>query len=111
MVAVPKNRPRTKSFLRAWRVHRGLSQEAAASRLDLDRTTLSKIENGKVPYNQVLLEMAAEAYGCEPADLIMRDPKSEVWSLLETVRKLPPDQQNQISGMIKGFLAASKTAA
>lgn len=111
MPAVPKPRPKYLTFLRHWRQHRDLTQEAAASRIGIDRTTLSKIERAEVPYDQALLERAADAYSCEPADLLMRDPKSPIWSLLDTVRSLPESQQKQIAGMIKGFLDSTREVA
>jgi transcriptional regulator with XRE-family HTH domain len=77
----------------------------------MDRSNLSKIERGKVPYDQALLEAAAEAYQCEPADLIMRDPKSPIWSLMDTIRKLPENKQREVVGMLRGFLGASDEAA
>lgn len=111
MPGVPKPRPKYVTFLRHWRKHRNLTQEAAASRIGIDRTTLGKIERARVPYDQALLECAADAYSCEPADLLMRDPKSPIWTLLDTVRKLPSDQQKQIAGIIKGFIESTKEAA
>lgn len=111
MAPVPKARPKGRTFLRAWRVHRGLTQEQAAARVDRDRTTLSKIERGKVPYDQALLEGLAEAYRCEPADLIMRDPKSPIWSILDALRELTPEQQDQIAQIVSTFNKAGSRAA
>lgn len=111
MPPIPKPRPRYRTFLRHWREFKNLTQEAAGDRIGIDRTTLSKIERGLVPYDQALLERAADAYGCEPADLIMRDPKSPIWSLLDIVRNLPEAQQKQVAGIIKGYLDGSEEAA
>lgn len=111
MPAVPKPRPKYVTFLRHWRKHRDLTQEVAASRIGIDRTTLSKIERAEVPYDQALLERAADAYSCDPADLLMRDPKSPIWTLLDTVRSLPENQQKQIAGIIKGYIESIKDAA
>lgn len=111
MAPIAKPRPKHKTFLRAWRKYRDLTQEAAASRIGLDRTTLSRIERGLVPYDQALLERAADAYSCEPADLIMRDPKSPIWGLLDVVRKMPEGRQKQIAGIIKGFIEGSEEEA
>lgn len=76
MAPVPKPKPtnRLPHFLRQWRDHKGLSQEEAAERAEIDRTTLSKIERGLVPYNQDLLERLALAYGCDASDLISVNP-------------------------------------
>ncbi len=93
-------------FLQQWRQHRGLSQEQAALRLDISRTQLSKIENMRSPYSQGLLEAAAEAYGCTVADLLIRDPTipDAPWSIYETLKKAPEDQQRQIHAVIETLL-------
>ena len=99
-------RPLRRHFLQQWREFRGLSQEQAAARLDISRTQLSKIENMKSPYSQGLLEAAAEAYGCEPADLLVRDPTraDAPWSILDSLQKAPPAQQQQIQAVIETLL-------
>ena len=67
----PKRGP---TFLRAWRKYRKLTQEAVAERVGVDRTTIGRIENGELPYNQDFLEKVALIYGCEPEDLLAIDP-------------------------------------
>lgn len=75
MPPVPKpKRERRRHFLKEWRVYRGYKQELAAEMAGMTRENLSKIERGLVPYTQDTLETLAEAYMCEPQDLIMRDP-------------------------------------
>lgn len=60
--------------------------------------TLSRIENGKSPYNQRQLEAIAEAIGCQPADLIMRDPSSKdaSWALSMEIAALPDEKRKAI---------------
>lgn len=65
---------RGRTFLREWREFRGLTQQEATERLEIEQPTLSKIERGLTPYNQDLLERAALAYGCDPSDLLNIDP-------------------------------------
>jgi transcriptional regulator with XRE-family HTH domain len=60
--------------LRQWRIFRELTQDVAADRVGVDRSTLAKIELGQVPYNQDILERLAFAYGCEVSDLLTMDP-------------------------------------
>lgn len=107
MAPVPKPRPKHLTFLKQWRKHRNLTQEKAADRIGIDRTTLGRIERGLVPYNQIFLEQAADAYRCEPADLLMRDPKNPIWTLMDTVRGLSPVQQKQVAGIIRGYIENS----
>ena len=105
-VAKPR-RVLTRTFLKEWRESRQLTQEQAAERLNISRTLLSKIENAKSPYTQGFMQAAAEAYRCDVADLIMRDPSSPLWSIYDTLRALPTEQQAQVEQIVKTFRKAS----
>jgi transcriptional regulator with XRE-family HTH domain len=67
---------RPKHYFLEYREAAGLSQIEAAERIGIDRSHLSKVENGKRPYNQSMLEAAALVYECTPADLISRPPQA-----------------------------------
>ena len=74
-----------------------MSQEALADLVGVDRTTLGRIEAGKIPYNQDFIELCAELLRCEPADLLARDPHTEgapaqVWAKLRSAPKRVQDQ-------------------
>lgn len=102
-------------YLREWRGDRSLeevarrieelSQEwASAGETATPRTmthaTLSRIERGKLPYNQHLLELLANIYGTDPASLIMRDPTDPdgLWTVADG---LTPGQRAQLVEMAK----------
>jgi transcriptional regulator with XRE-family HTH domain len=89
-------------YLREWRKHRQLNQEQLAERVGVDRTIISKIENGKLGYHQAFLEAAAEALMCEPADLLVRDPSKpeSIWSVWESI---PPVQRPQVLAVIQAL--------
>lgn len=87
-------------FLREWRQHKGLTLEQIAERLHTTHATISRIERGKLPYNQPLLERLAEEYGTEPASLIMRHPKSETWTVLDN---LSPVERKQVVAFIQAI--------
>jgi transcriptional regulator with XRE-family HTH domain len=89
-------------YLREWRKHRNLNQEQLAERLGIDRTIVSKIENGKLGYHQAFLEAAAEALMCEPADLLVRDPSKPegIWSIWESI---PPVQRPQVIAVLQAL--------
>lgn len=76
------NRP---TFLRQWRLHRGKTLVQVADALHISHGYLSKVERGKQPYNQDLLETLAALYMCEVVDLLIRDPSepTNIWSLWE----------------------------
>jgi transcriptional regulator with XRE-family HTH domain len=60
--------------MREWRKFKKLTQEQAAERCDVDRTTLGRIEKGELPYNQDFLEKLALAYGIDVSDLLQVNP-------------------------------------
>lgn len=70
-----KRKPRQRTYLKQWRKHRGLTQEALAELVQVDRSYISMIECGRSGYTQLFLEAAAEALGIEPADLLVRNPE------------------------------------
>lgn len=88
------------TFIRNWRKHRGYTLERLADMIGTSHATLSRIERGIVPYNQKLLERAAEALSCEPADLIMRDPLDPdgIWSIWDQAGK---GERAKIVDMVK----------
>lgn len=119
-----KYKPR--HFLREWRESAGLTLEQVAERVEvlgsarnavvgsdliypdtMTHVTLSRIETGKQPYKQQLLEILAEIYGTSPASLIMRNPSKEdaIYSLIDSI---PAEQRSAAIIMLRA-LASSKT--
>lgn len=101
-----RRKARSATFLKQWRDFRRLTQAQAAERIEVDQSTLSRIERGEVPYDQDFLEKAAFAYNCEPADLIMRNPAQPdaVWSILDNLRKADPAQREQARAVVDALL-------
>lgn len=61
------------------------------------KASLSRIERGLQPYSQPLLEALAEALGCEPADLLMRNPTDPdgIWSIWDNIA--PADRPRAVA--------------
>ncbi|WP_052699660.1 helix-turn-helix domain-containing protein [Martelella endophytica] len=91
-----KERPRY--FFKEWRKHRGLTQEELASRIGVSASSVSQLENGKQGFTDSTLEAYAWALGCNPGDLLMRNPLEEnaMWSIWEDAMKADPARQQQI---------------
>lgn len=107
MPPVPKpKRNRRPIYLREWRLYRHLTQEQLAERMGINATTLGRVENGKSPYNQDFIEVAAESLGCEPVDLIMRNPqaKDSPWSIFDSLQKASPTTREQIKAVVETLL-------
>lgn len=97
----PKPKPqRRRWFLRQWREYRNLTQEALAERIGVTQGLISHLENNRTNYTRELLEALADGLGCEPADLLMRDPTDPEapWSIWDT---LPPLQRRQVVEIMK----------
>jgi len=97
----PRPKPsRPRHFIRQWRNYRRLTLEQLAERVGVTHGALSQLERGLVNYTQPMLESLAFALQCEPADLIMRDPESETWTIFDSVRDLPEVDQRRIAAVI-----------
>jgi len=99
-------------YLREWRQTKGLSLEEAAAKVEelslrkaaadvshrpisMTHATLSRIERGKLPYNQQQLELLSELYGTTVASLLGREP-NEPSGLLDINDELTPAQRAQL---------------
>lgn len=90
------------THIRQWRKYRRYSQEVLAHLAHMSTGNLSQIERGNYPYSQDTLERLAAALGCEPADLLMRNPKDPEapWALWE---RLTPEQRKQAIRLLKAL--------
>lgn len=111
MAPRPKpTRERGRHFFRAWREKVFPNQLDAVEALGWSQSKISRLENGDTPYNQDDLEVAAEKFGCTPADLITRPPgdagNSPEIQLRSALIAFGVDAGDlgKAVGMIKGFL-------
>jgi transcriptional regulator with XRE-family HTH domain len=72
--AITRKTKRARHYLREWRDFRGMSQEAAAARMEMTQSAISKTETGKQGYDQAFLEKAAALYRCSTGDLLTVNP-------------------------------------
>lgn len=108
-IAKPK-RERRPNFLRQWRKHRGLTLETVGAEVGMTGPNLGRVEKGEIPYSQDLLEQLADLYGCEIADLLVRDPTDPegMWSIWDRAK---PAQRNQIAAVAKALLGDAASDA
>jgi transcriptional regulator with XRE-family HTH domain len=74
------------------------------------RATISRIENGEIPYGQDFVEACADALGCEPGELIDRDPRSPPDILAQLCRRLPPSQRPVATEVLAAILRSNGAA-
>ncbi|UPT53153.1 hypothetical protein [Synechococcus phage Ssp-JY42] len=107
--------------LRAWREAANLTLEEVAERVgilgearretgdalnaptSITHASLSRIERGLQPYNQVLLELLAEIYQTDISSLINRDPSDPegIMSIWDTLKPVERVQLVEIAKTIK----------
>lgn len=99
-----------RTYLKEWRKFKHLTQKQVVDRLALHEdpnlptteASLSRLENGKQVYGQRVLEALADIYGCEPDELLGRDPTKE-GKVIDMVRRLDERRQAQIAAFIKAL--------
>ncbi|MFC2253477.1 helix-turn-helix domain-containing protein [Labrys portucalensis] len=103
-----RHRSLGKTYIKEWRLKRGLSLRRLEDRLEtlpdgkpmITHVSINRIEMSKQPYSQEVLEALAAALECTPAELISVDPNSEN-EMLELLRRLPADKYRQAINFIK----------
>lgn len=96
----PKRRP---TYLKEWRKFRDLNQERLADRMGVTQETVSRLERGKIEYTQHVLEAAAHALGCDPADLF-RPPDPPENELAAFILALDARRKEQALRILKAAM-------
>lgn len=77
----------SRTFIKQWRNHRGLTLERLADRIDMTQSHLSMLENGKRGYTQETLELIAHALQTDAASLLIRNPEDDgIWSIWDNAK-------------------------
>jgi transcriptional regulator with XRE-family HTH domain len=99
-------RTRRRTYLREWRDYRRFSQAQVGKMVGWDHSTIQRLESGQTPYDQDHLEVLAPVYGCEPMDLVTRDPNApgEANALARQIAAAPASVQRQIKAVIAAML-------
>lgn len=101
----------TKTFIREWRLKRGLSLRRLADRIELDESdgtvshaSIGRIENGLQPYSQPILEAIAAALSCSVTDLLTVDPTKDgdVVDLMRLINDKNRDQAIRVLRALTG---------
>jgi transcriptional regulator with XRE-family HTH domain len=106
----PRFKERPRHFIKEWRKSKNLTQEALAAAIGMATSSISQIETGKTGYSQPLLEQLAEYFGCEPGELLMRNPldKRAPWSLADSLK---PENRAKVEEYIELLADSEKRDA
>lgn len=102
---MPDSLKKPAHYLKQWRKHKGLTQTQLAGRINLDESNISRLETFKLRYTQETLELIAEAYDCDPADLLNPPPsQTKPESEFERYRRtLSEAQKTQAVAVLKAM--------
>lgn len=106
-----KDRPRSITFIREWRLHRKLTQTQLAKQIDTTAATISRIETGELPYTQDTLEQIADVLQTSPAALIASRPDDQYVRLCALVDRAKPAQRQQIARVVRALLASPEDSS
>lgn len=81
----PKQPTYSRTTIRQWRKHKGLTLEQLGGAIDMTESHLSMLERGERGYTQETLERIAAALNVEPSKLLGRlpGPKDELAEIVE----------------------------
>jgi transcriptional regulator with XRE-family HTH domain len=105
-----KAAPLGRHYVKEWRKYRGLSQDAFADRVGMSKATLSRIENGIIPYGQGFLETCAEILECTTGDLTERSPL-EKETILSIWERIPLSERDRALEVLKAFTRIDEDVA
>lgn len=95
-------------YLKEWRTFRNLTQARLADRAGVSQGLISQLENNHTDFTGEVLANLAEALGCEPADLLIRNPliRDAVWSITDNLKKATVEQKEQVERVVEALLKA-----
>jgi len=91
-----------RTFLKAWRLYRGLTLERLAERVGVQPSALSYLERGQSAYNQGMLEALAEALNVTPSHILEVDPTKD-GEVIDLVRLIDDRNRDQAIRVLKAL--------
>jgi transcriptional regulator with XRE-family HTH domain len=113
MTNFKKRKPLGRHYIKEWRLYLGLTQDKLVALLSdpaigsgITKGTISKIENGKLPYTQHFLEACAEVFARPAWELLGRDP-SDQESALNIWNDLDDELKPEATAVLKALRDAA----
>lgn len=80
-----------------------MTVEAAAAAIGVNKSSLSRIERGLMPYSQDILESLAAVYDCDPAELLIQDPHEDT-NIVQLWDRASLDQRRALGSVAETLL-------
>ena len=106
---------RKRTYIRAWREHRGYTLDDMIGRLEaldtkITGASLSRIERGIQPYSQDIMEAIAAALNLAVGDLLENDPTIPEAKILDMVRHLSDRERRQAESVLEAMFPESASS-
>jgi transcriptional regulator with XRE-family HTH domain len=101
--AMPRKQHRP-TFIRQWREFRELSVESLGEAIEMSGATVSRIETGKQPYTQPVIERIADVLGVEVATLLTTAPARGSRALFDTLARATPDELAKLAVVAEALI-------
>src|SRR5450432_1948361 len=94
---------RERSYLRAWREHRRMTQAKLAEAVGTTGAVISLLESGERGLSDKWLRKLAPVLGTRPGHLLEVDPSDVSNDILEIWSEIPEDRREQARDVLKAF--------
>lgn len=101
------------TYLRAWRKHRGLTQDQLGEKIGVSGSSISQLETGKQGFTDKTLADLSKVLDCSPLALLAHDPSrtDSFWPLFELAEQLRGDDRRRAIKMMRAALDLDADAA
>lgn len=96
-----------RTFLKEWRLHRGLTQQKLGELAGLEAPSISQYETGKQWFSDDSLANLARALQCSPAQILEHDPTrpDSFWPLFDRAERLEGRDRKRLFDLMQAWLA------
>ncbi len=97
------------NHLRAWRLHRHLTQEALADKIGTTKAVIGNLENGDRGLSDKWLRRLAPALGTTPGYLLDHDPGDLPTDILDIWADVPEENRSTARAVLEQFRRSTGT--
>ena len=111
---IPHYVDRKPTYIRAWREKKGFTLDQMVGRLAeievaMTGASLSRIERGKQPYSQDVIEAIAVALDVTVSQLVEHDPSKPPAQIIDFVRRLSEKEAQQAEAVLRAMFTIATT--
>jgi len=97
------------NHLRAWRLHRRLTQEALAEKIGTTKAVIGNLENGDRGLSDKWLRRLAPPLGTTPGHLLDHDPNDLATDILDIWAEVPEERRSLAREVLEQFARGTGT--